>query len=62
MQLVYVEMSFERNLMEYDRIFASMAVPACCWRRTGEIYRGNKEMAELIHVPMEQLRDVWRWC
>jgi hypothetical protein len=57
-QLVYVEVGFERRLMEYDRIFSSMAIPACCWRRSGEIYRGNKEMAELIHVPMEQLRDV----
>lgn len=58
MQLVRVEMWFERSLMEYDRVFASMAIPACCWRRTGEIFRGNKEMAELIHVPIEQLRDV----
>ncbi|KAG8627346.1 hypothetical protein KVT40_004829 [Elsinoe batatas] len=56
-QLVKVEMWFERCLMEYDRVFASMAIPACCWRRTGEIYRGNREMAELIHVPMEKLRD-----
>ncbi|KAF2666799.1 hypothetical protein BT63DRAFT_319123 [Microthyrium microscopicum] len=56
-QLVYVEVGFERKLMEYDRILSSMAIPACCWRRTGEIYRGNKEMAELIHAPMEQLRD-----
>ena len=57
-ELVLVEMWFERSLMEYDRIFASMAIPACCWRRTGEIFRGNKEMAELIHVPIEMLRDV----
>jgi hypothetical protein len=57
-ELVLVEMWFERSLMEYDRIFASMAIPACCWRRTGEIFRGNKEMAELIHVPIESLRDV----
>ena len=57
-ELVLVEMWFERSLMEYDRVFASMAVPACCWRRTGEIFRGNKEMAELIHVPIEKLRDV----
>lgn len=56
-ELVLVEMWFERSLMEYDRIFASMAIPACCWRRTGEIFRGNKEMAELIHVPIEMLRD-----
>ena len=61
MELVLVEMWFERSLMEYDRVFASMAIPACCWRRTGEIFRGNKEMAELIHVPIEKLRDV-RLC
>ena len=58
MQLLYVEMWFERQLMDYDRVFASMAVPACCWRRTGEIFRGNKEMAELINVPVDRLRDV----
>ncbi len=57
MELTLVEMWFERSLMEYDRVFASMAIPACCWRRTGEIFRGNKEMAELIHVPIEKLRD-----
>lgn len=54
--LIMAEMWFERTLMEYDRVFASMAVPACCWRRTGEIFRGNKEFAELIHVPVEDLR------
>ena len=57
-ELVLVEMWFERSLMEYDRVFASMAVPACCWRRTGEIFRGNKEMAQLIDVPVEKLKDV----
>ena len=62
MQLTYVEMHFERSLMEYDRVFASMPIPACCWRRTGEIYRGNKEMAELIHVPIEKLKDVSSPC
>ncbi|KAK2758344.1 hypothetical protein FQN54_004192 [Arachnomyces sp. PD_36] len=56
-ELVFVEMWFERSLMEYDRVFASMAIPACCWRRTGEIYRGNQEMAQLIDVPMQTLRD-----
>ncbi|KAJ1325116.1 RNA polymerase II-specific transcription factor-like protein [Microdochium nivale] len=57
MELIYVEMWFEKTLMEYDRVFAAMAVPACCWRRTGEIVRGNREMAELIHVPTDSLRD-----
>ncbi|KAH8883678.1 SPO22-domain-containing protein [Thozetella sp. PMI_491] len=57
MDLVIVEMWFEKTLIDYDRVFASMAVPACCWRRTGEIFRGNQEMAELINVPVERLRD-----
>jgi hypothetical protein len=57
MQLVLVEMWFERSLMEYDRVFASMAIPACCWRRTGEIFRGNREMAALVGCEWEKLRD-----
>ncbi|EFQ99330.1 Rds2p [Nannizzia gypsea CBS 118893] len=56
-ELVLVEMWFERSLMEYDRVFASMAIPACLWRRTGQIFRGNQEMAQLIDVPMDSLRD-----
>ncbi|KAH9875279.1 hypothetical protein J1614_004770 [Plenodomus biglobosus] len=56
--LVRIEMWFDKSLMEYDRVFASMAIPACCWRRTGEICRGNKEMARLIHAPISKLRDV----
>lgn len=61
-ELILVEMWFERSLMEYDRVFASMAIPACCWRRTGEIFRGNNEMAQLIDVPIEGLRDVSLLC
>jgi len=29
----------------------------CLWRRTGEIYKGNKEFAELVGVNTEMLRD-----
>lgn len=38
-----------------------MGIPACLWRRTGEIYKGNKEFAALVGVPIEQLRDVRRY-
>ncbi|KAK9363246.1 hypothetical protein V1504DRAFT_251187 [Lipomyces starkeyi] len=55
--LVLVEEAFERMLLDYDRVFTSMAIPACLWRRTGEIYRGNKEFAALVEVPVEELRD-----
>ncbi|KAK9457695.1 hypothetical protein V1511DRAFT_455522 [Dipodascopsis uninucleata] len=55
--LVLVEEAFERMLLDYDRVFTSMAIPACLWRRTGEIYRGNKEFAALVEVSVEELRD-----
>jgi hypothetical protein len=56
--LVLVEEFFERLLLDYDRVFTSMAIPACLWRRTGEIYRGNKEFAALINVSLDELREV----
>lgn len=56
--LILVEESFERLLLDYDRVFSAMAIPACLWRRTGEIYKGNKEFADLINVPFDKLRDV----
>lgn len=55
--LVLVEESFERMLLDYDRVFTSMAIPACLWRRTGEIYRGNKEFALLVGVKADDLKD-----
>jgi hypothetical protein len=55
--LILVEESFERLLLDYDRVFSAMAIPACLWRRTGEIYKGNKEFAALINVPYDTLRD-----
>ncbi|CCG80607.1 putative Zn cluster transcription factor Rds2 [Taphrina deformans PYCC 5710] len=55
--LILVEEAFERLLLDYDRVFTSMAVPACLWRRTGEIFRGNKEFAALLNLPANSLRD-----
>ncbi|CAG8718951.1 13776_t:CDS:2, partial [Gigaspora rosea] len=55
--LVVVEGAFERLLLDYDRVFSSMGIPACLWRRTGEIYKGNKEFASLVGVPVEMLRE-----
>lgn len=55
--LVLVEESFERMLLSYDRVFTSMSMPACLWRRTGEIYRGNKEFASLVDCKVDDLRD-----
>lgn len=35
-----------------------MSCPICVvWRRTGEIFKGNREFAALVGIPYEQLRD-----
>ncbi|CDS06606.1 Putative Zn(2)-C6 fungal-type DNA-bindingFT domain protein [Lichtheimia ramosa] len=57
LDLILVEEAFERLLLDYDRVFSSMGIPACLWRRTGEIYKGNKEFASLVNVPIETLRE-----
>jgi PAS domain-containing protein len=56
--LVFIEEAFERLLLDYDRVFASMGIPACLWRRTGEIFKGNTEFAKLIGVDPSDLVDV----
>ncbi|KAJ3329230.1 hypothetical protein HDU76_008361 [Blyttiomyces sp. JEL0837] len=55
--LVLVEEAFERLLLEYDRVFGAMGIPSCLWRRTGEIWKCNKEFAALVGVSMDRLRD-----
>jgi len=57
MDLVMIEEAFERLLLDYDRVFSAMAIPACLWRRTGEIYKANREFAGLIGVEGRHLRD-----
>ena len=55
---MFIEEAFERLLLDYDRVFSAMGVPACLWRRTGEIYKGNREFSELVGVDGYMLRDV----
>jgi len=55
--LVFIEEGFDRLLLDYDRVFSAMAIPACLWRRTGEIYKGNREFAELVGIDGLILRD-----
>lgn len=35
-----------------------MGVPACLWRRTGEIYKCNQEFIELLGIDGYMMRDV----
>ncbi|PWN23486.1 hypothetical protein BCV69DRAFT_295822 [Microstroma glucosiphilum] len=55
--LIYIEEAFERLLLDYDRVFSTQGIPACLWRRTGEVYKGNREFAELVGVGIEELRE-----
>jgi hypothetical protein len=55
--LVFIEEAFERLLLDYDRVFSAMGIPACLWRRTGEIYKGNREFTELVGVDGYLMRD-----
>jgi hypothetical protein len=55
--LVFIEEAFERLLLDYDRMFSAMGIPACLWRRTGEIYKGNKEFADLVGVDVNNLKE-----
>jgi PAS domain-containing protein len=56
--LVFIEEAFERLLLDYDRVFSAMGIPACLWRRTGEIYKANREFTELVGVDSVMFRDV----
>jgi hypothetical protein len=56
--LVFIEEAFERLLLDYDRVFSAMGIPACLWRRTGEIYKANREFTELVGIDGIMLRDV----
>ncbi|PVU86776.1 hypothetical protein BB561_006562 [Smittium simulii] len=51
------EITFERQLLEYDYVFYTFGVPACLWRRTGEIYKANKEFADLVGLPLQYFQQ-----
>ncbi|ORX67100.1 hypothetical protein DL89DRAFT_209194, partial [Linderina pennispora] len=55
--LLLVEEGFERLLLDYDNVFNSFGVPACLWRRTGEIYKANGEFADLVGVPLSYFHE-----
>ncbi|TPX32048.1 hypothetical protein SmJEL517_g04740 [Synchytrium microbalum] len=57
MDLVWAEEAFERHMLEYDRTFSAMGMPACLWRRTGEIMKANREFAALLGIELAQLKD-----
>ncbi|TIA88131.1 hypothetical protein E3P99_02769 [Wallemia hederae] len=55
--LTTAEESFERLLLDYDRVFSVIALPSCCWRRTGEIYKANREFADIVGCDIDELKS-----
>ncbi|KAJ2609472.1 Transcription factor, partial [Coemansia sp. RSA 1365] len=55
--LLLVEEGFERLLLDYDNVFNSFGIPACLWRRTGEIYKANREFADMVGVPLSYFHE-----
>ncbi|ORX47381.1 hypothetical protein BCR36DRAFT_413726 [Piromyces finnis] len=55
--LLMIEETFERLLIKFDRLFASMPLPSCIWRRNGEIFKANHHFAFLVGIPMEKLNN-----
>ncbi|KAJ1673039.1 Transcription factor, partial [Spiromyces aspiralis] len=55
--LLLVEEGFERMLLDYDHVFNSFGTPACLWRRTGEIYKANREFADMVGIPLHYFHD-----
>jgi len=53
MDLLFIEESFERLLLDYDRVFACIGTPSCLYRRDGAIFKANREFAALVKMPVE---------
>ena len=43
---------------ELEKLMSYTGTPTVAWRRTGEIYKANREFAELVGVDGYMLRDV----
>ncbi|PWA00981.1 hypothetical protein BB558_002952 [Smittium angustum] len=57
LDMLISEVTFERLLMDYNHIFHTLGVPACLWRRTGEIFKANKQFAEMVGLPLQYFRE-----
>ncbi|OLY85381.1 Regulator of drug sensitivity 2 [Smittium mucronatum] len=51
------EVAFEKLLFDYTHIFRTFGTPACLWRRTGEIFKANKQFADLVGLPLQYFRE-----
>ncbi|KAG0152503.1 hypothetical protein CROQUDRAFT_70717 [Cronartium quercuum f. sp. fusiforme G11] len=49
------DLCYHRLLQEYTPIFSTLPIPACVWRRTGEIVKTNSQFCELIGMTRDGL-------
>lgn len=45
---VFLEKSFQRTLIELEKLISYCATPTAVWRRTGEVCYANPEFCELV--------------
>lgn len=61
---VFVERSFQRTLIELDKLISYSATPTAVWRRTGEIVCVSPQFCQLVGQTEEQLvgqrTPIWR--
>ncbi|KAK3816145.1 MAG: hypothetical protein J3Q66DRAFT_193143 [Benniella sp.] len=53
--LVFMEISFQRTILEYEKLISFSGTPTVVWRRTGEIALVGKEFSLLTQWPRDQL-------
>lgn len=57
--LVFMEKSFQRMILEYERYFVATGTPTVVWRRTGEIASAGHEFVSLTGWSQEQLLQMF---
>lgn len=57
--LVFMEKSFQRMILEYERYFVATGTPTVVWRRTGEIASAGHEFVTLTGWRRDQLLQMF---
>ncbi|AMD21305.1 HER026Cp [Eremothecium sinecaudum] len=53
--MIFMEQSYQRTLLEYDRFISQIGTPTCVWRRNGQISYLNDEFTLLTGWTREEL-------
>ncbi|AET38011.1 Ert1p Ecym_2265 [Eremothecium cymbalariae DBVPG len=53
--MIFMEQSYQRTLLEYDKFISQIGTPTCVWRRNGQISYLNDEFSVLTGWTREEL-------